>query len=59
MSYHTEHHVATSVPFHALKRMHLQLRPHLANVASGYWDVHEQIVRQVLANQRRRQAASG
>ena len=52
MPFHAEHHVATSVPFHALKRLHVELRPHLANVASSYWDVHKQIIKQVLLNER-------
>ncbi|MCC7286746.1 MAG: fatty acid desaturase [Burkholderiaceae bacterium] len=54
MPYHAEHHLASSVPFHALPELHAELRPHLANVASGYWAVHRDIVAQVLSNQRAR-----
>jgi fatty acid desaturase len=56
MPFHAEHHVASSVPFHALKRLHTELRPSLSNVASSYWAVHSDIVRKVLASQRARRS---
>jgi fatty acid desaturase len=52
MPYHAEHHVASSVPFHALPRLHSELRPHLGKVASGYWEVHRGILAQVLGGSR-------
>jgi fatty acid desaturase len=52
MPFHTEHHLATSVPFHALGRLHDEVKPQLANVAIGYWQVHSGIVRQILTNRR-------
>lgn len=52
MPFHAEHHVASSVPFHALRRLHVELRPHLSNVAASYWQVHKGIVGSVLASQR-------
>lgn len=54
MPYHAEHHIASSVPFHALGRLHRELRPHLGCVSTGYWQVHRDIVRQVLRGQRTR-----
>lgn len=48
MSFHSEHHVAPSVPFHALRELHGFLRPHLGHVADGYWSVHREILSRVL-----------
>lgn len=56
MPYHAEHHVASSVPFHALGSLHREIRPHLACVASSYFEVHAQIVREIRL---RRQLAGG
>ena len=52
MPFHAEHHLATSVPFHALKRLHGELRRDLGCIGSSYWAVHKQIVTQVLLNRR-------
>jgi fatty acid desaturase len=52
MPFHAEHHVASSVPFHALRQLHTELRPHLTNVASSYWEVHRGIISRVLTNRR-------
>ncbi len=52
MPFHAEHHVAASVPFHALRRLHRELRPHLGNVSTSYWDVHREIVGRVLQGSR-------
>ena len=49
MPFHAEHHIASSVPFHALGRLHHALRPHLACVSTGYWQVHRDIVLRMLA----------
>jgi fatty acid desaturase len=48
MSFHSEHHVAPSVPFHALRELHGFLRPHLGYVADSYWSVHREILSCVL-----------
>ncbi len=40
MPYHTEHHVYPSVPFHALPRLHEDMKPHLQVVDPGYVAVH-------------------
>jgi fatty acid desaturase len=58
MPFHAEHHVASSVPFHALRRLHAELRPHLTNVASSYWAVHKGIVMQVVTSQRAKRFAA-
>jgi fatty acid desaturase len=55
MPYHAEHHIASSVPFHALGRLHRELKPHLGCVSAGYWQVHRDIVRQVLSQRTRRE----
>lgn len=47
MPYHAEHHVASSVPFHALGRLHREIRPHLGCVANSYLEVHSQIIREI------------
>ncbi|MEM5383140.1 fatty acid desaturase [Paraburkholderia phymatum] len=47
MPYHAEHHVASSVPFHALARLHREMKPHLACVANSYLQVHSQIIREI------------
>lgn len=43
MPFHAEHHLYPSIPFHALPAAHAQLRPHFAQVVSGYGAVHRQI----------------
>lgn len=52
MPYHAEHHIASSVPFHALGRLHRELKPHLGCVSGSYWQVHREIVSQVLRGER-------
>ena len=47
MPFHAEHHIAASVPFHALGRLHEEIKPHLRCVGEGYWQVHRQIQRQI------------
>ncbi len=36
MPFHSEHHFCPSIPFHALGKVHLKLRPHLNHVTDGY-----------------------
>ena len=49
MPYHAEHHLASSVPFHALGKMHKHVEPHLECVTKGYFEVHRQIISDVLS----------
>lgn len=58
MPYHAEHHVASSVPFHALGKLHAELKPHLGCVNTSYLQVHREIVSQVLSGRRLRRAAA-
>ncbi len=51
MPYHAEHHLASSVPFHALNDLHGEIRPHLECVGQGYFQVHRDILRQILSGQ--------
>ncbi|MFT6157298.1 MAG: fatty acid desaturase [Neolewinella sp.] len=44
MSYHTEHHVLPSVPFHQLTRFHSLTAPHLKVVQNGYWRYHLSVI---------------
>lgn len=45
MSYHAEHHLYTTIPFHALPKAHRLLKDKLANVsAKGHFDVHRSTV---------------
>jgi len=48
-NYHAEHHFASSVPFHALPRLHARLKGQLAHEPGGYLAVHAEILRQVRA----------
>lgn len=52
MPFHAEHHLASSVPFHALGRLHKEVAPHLACVSKGYVRVHREILREVLGRGR-------
>ncbi|MER9839359.1 fatty acid desaturase [Mesorhizobium sp. M0145] len=52
MPFHAEHHLASSVPFHALGRLHAEVAPHLECVSKGYFQVHREIIREVLRNGR-------
>jgi fatty acid desaturase len=45
MSFHAEHHFCPSMPFHALREAHQQLRSHLHQVDPGYIAVNASIVR--------------
>ena len=48
MPFHAEHHLASSVPFHALGRLHKEVSPHLECVSKSYIQVHRDIIREVL-----------
>ena len=44
MPFHAEHHLYTSIPFHALPAAHQQLKQHFDCIESGYVQVHRQII---------------
>lgn len=44
MSFHAEHHLYASIPFHALPNAHAKLSPHLAHVDSGYLNVNRNLI---------------
>ncbi len=48
MNYHAEHHYAPSVPFHALPRLHEQLKDHIYVEKNGYLGAHWDILGQLL-----------
>ena len=48
MNYHAEHHYVSSVPFHALPRLHEKLRDHVHVEPGGYLGAHRDILRQLL-----------
>lgn len=48
MPFHAEHHLASSVPFHALGDLHEHVSPHLKCVSKSYIQVHREILREVL-----------
>ena len=47
MNYHAEHHYVSSVPFHALPRLHEKLKDHIYVEENGYMGAHVDIVRQL------------
>jgi fatty acid desaturase len=59
MPFHAEHHLASSVPFHALGKLHSEVSPHLQCVSRGYIRVHREIIREVLKNGRPGSAPAG
>ena len=50
MNYHAEHHYVSSVPFHALPRLHEKLRDHIHVEPDGYLGAHRDILRQLFGN---------
>lgn len=52
MPYHAEHHLATSVPFHALPALHTEVLSRLECVGSNYFAVHADILRRIRHDQR-------
>lgn len=47
MNYHAEHHYVSSVPFHALPRLHEKLRDHVHVEPRGYLGAHLDILQQI------------
>ncbi|MHA1566090.1 MAG: fatty acid desaturase [Alphaproteobacteria bacterium] len=47
MNYHAEHHYASSVPFHALPRLHKTLKDQIYIEKHGYLGAHKDILRQI------------
>lgn len=47
MPYHVEHHLYPSVPFHALPRLHREVRPHAKEIGRGIVGVHYTILRRI------------
>jgi fatty acid desaturase len=45
MPFHAEHHLYPSIPFHALRRAHALIGPHLAHGDTGYLRVHLRFMR--------------
>ena len=45
MPYHAEHHLAPSVPFHALPAFHNEIKQRHKKIAHGYFDAHKDIFR--------------
>jgi fatty acid desaturase len=45
MPFHAEHHLYPSLPFHALKRAHALIGPHLTHCDRGYLRVHHRFLR--------------
>ncbi len=48
MNYHAEHHYASSVPFHALPKLHEKLSGHVYVEERGYLGAHIDIISQIL-----------
>jgi fatty acid desaturase len=48
MNFHAEHHYVSSVPFHALPRLHEKLKSHIHVEERGYLGAHLDILRQIL-----------
>lgn len=44
MSYHSEHHLYTLIPFYALPKAHTLLKEHIVNVSDGHVSVHKQVL---------------
>lgn len=59
MPFHAEHHLASSVPFHALGRLHNEVSPHLECVSKSYIQVHREILREVMGRRKSPAVASG
>ena len=53
MNYHAEHHYASSVPFHALPRLHGKLKDHIHVEPGGYLGAHRDILSQILGRKAR------
>ena len=51
MNYHAAHHYASSVPYHALPRLHELLKEHVHVEPQGYWGAHKEILAQLSGRQ--------
>ena len=49
---HSEHHLYTTIPFHALPRAHGLLKDHIVNVSEGHIEVHRQVLSTWMKEQR-------
>ncbi|MCG6902305.1 MAG: fatty acid desaturase [Rhodobacter sp.] len=56
MNYHAEHHYASSVPFHALPRLHEKLRGYVHVEERGYLGAHVDIIKQLIGKKPRSDA---
>ena len=48
MNYHAEHHYVSSVPYHALPKLHEKLKDHIYVEQNGYLGAHRDIWRQLM-----------
>lgn len=53
MNYHAEHHYASSVPFHALPKLHQKLKGYIYVEERGYFGAHLDIILQLLGRKPR------
>jgi fatty acid desaturase len=58
MPYHAEHHLLPSLPFHALPKLHIDVRPHLAHLSTSYWAVHRELLAQLRGRRARSPSAA-
>ncbi len=49
MPFHAEHHLYPQVPFHRLPAFHREIGSHFKEVWSGYFAVHRDVIRTLLA----------
>ncbi len=48
MPYHAEHHLCAYIPFHALPKLHLQVRDKVTVSSGGYFSVHADLFRKFI-----------
>ena len=58
MNYHAEHHYASSVPFHALPKLHRKLKGYVHVERRGYLGAHIDIIEQIFGRRPRSDAAA-
>jgi fatty acid desaturase len=44
MNYHVEHHMFPMVPYHALPKLHEEMKPYCPKPYSGMWETYREIV---------------
>jgi fatty acid desaturase len=44
MNYHVEHHMFPMVPFHALGKLHQELKPDMPKPYNGLWEAYSEII---------------